>query len=197
MRIPLILAVLALLIPLAAHGQEIYRWVDKDGVVHYADQPGSPDAKLVPYPALGTKPASEDAQPPALYQSDTPPAMPPGPTYRSLRVVSPTPNQVFFGGGVTVPVQVQLDRALRPGDQLVIIVDGKRTPANGGLTATLTGLDRGEHTLQAEVLDAAGSVVISSSSVTFYVRQPSIARPPTGPDVKLPRPAVKRPGTAG
>lgn len=195
MRILLVLA--ALLIPLAAHGQEIYRWVDKDGVVHYADQPGSPDAKLVPYKAAGAKPAAPgDAQPPALYQSDTPPAMPPGPTYRTLRVVSPTPNQVFFGGGVTVPVQVELDRALRPGDQLVIIVDGKRTPASGGLTATLTGLDRGEHTLQAEVLDNTGSIVISSSSVTFYVRQPSIARPPTGPDVKLPRPAVKRPGTA-
>ena len=45
MRIALLLA--GILLSLAAQPQEIYRWVDKDGVVHYADQPGAPDAKLV------------------------------------------------------------------------------------------------------------------------------------------------------
>ena len=45
MRILLILAGLAL--SLAAASQEIYRWVDKNGVVHYSDQPGSPNAVLI------------------------------------------------------------------------------------------------------------------------------------------------------
>src|SRR3989304_1322720 len=31
----------------AAEPQEIYRWVDKDGIVHYADQPGAPDAERI------------------------------------------------------------------------------------------------------------------------------------------------------
>ena len=45
MRIFLVLAGLAL--SLAAASQEIYRWVDKNGVVHYSDQPGSPNAELI------------------------------------------------------------------------------------------------------------------------------------------------------
>ena len=45
MRILLILAGLAL--SLAAASQEIYRWVDKNGLVHYSDQPDSPNAELI------------------------------------------------------------------------------------------------------------------------------------------------------
>ena len=45
MRIALILAGLA--VTLVAQSQEIYRWVDKNGVVHYSDQPDSPNAELI------------------------------------------------------------------------------------------------------------------------------------------------------
>ena len=45
MRILLILAGLA--VSLAAASQEIYRWVDKNGIVHYSDQPDSPNAELI------------------------------------------------------------------------------------------------------------------------------------------------------
>ena len=68
-----------LLLSLAAQPQEIYRWVDKDGIVHYADQPGSPDAVRVYY--RGGPPSSDDAEPPALYESDRQDGPPVGPTY--------------------------------------------------------------------------------------------------------------------
>ena len=64
MRIALFLAGLA--VTLVAHSQEIYRWVDKDGVVHYSDQPDSPDAKLIDviesnsYEAADAAPAASD-----------------------------------------------------------------------------------------------------------------------------------------
>ena len=45
MRILLILAGLTL--SLAAASQEIWRWVDKNGIVHYSDQPDSPNAELI------------------------------------------------------------------------------------------------------------------------------------------------------
>jgi hypothetical protein len=63
MRIALIVA--GLLVSLAAQPQDIYKWVDKDGTVHYSDQPGSPDAVLIPNPGLGYTPP-EDAEPPQL-----------------------------------------------------------------------------------------------------------------------------------
>jgi hypothetical protein len=191
MRIALI--VVGLVFSLSAQAQDIYKWVDQDGVVHYSDQPGSPDAELVPYPGLGAAPP-DDAAPPDLYQStpsDQPPA---GRTYQSLRILSPTPDEVFFGGDVSVSVQLELDRDLRPGDTVVVFLDGQRVQESTELSATLTDLARGTHFVRAAVTDEGGSVVITSPQVTFHLRQNSIATPPTGPKVDTrPRPPTAAP----
>jgi hypothetical protein len=179
-----ILLIAGLLVSLVAWPQEIYRWVDKDGIVHYADQPGAPDAVLVPN--ISVSPPQQDAAPPELYRS-TPPQQPAGPTYQSLQITSPTPDETFYGGDVSVSVQLQLDRDLRPGDKAVVFIDGQRAPEFSGLSTTLTGLTRGTHFLRAAVLDSSGNPVITSSQINFFLQQASIATPPTGPSVK-PRP---------
>jgi len=185
-----ILLIVGLLVSLVAWPQEIYRWVDKDGIVHYADQPGAPDAVLVPNVSLGMGRQDEDAAPPELYQS-APQARPAPLTYQSLQITSPTPDESFFGGDVSVNVQLQLDPDLRPGDKLVVFLDGARVPAFSGTSTTLTGLTRGTHALRAAVLNSAGSAVISSAQVNFFLRQPSIATPPTGPAIRPPGPTPK------
>jgi len=184
MRTAMIIA--GLLVSLAAQPQEIYRWVDKDGIVHYADQPGSPDAVLVPY--SGRPQSSADAEPPALYESDRQDGPPTGPTYESLRITSPAADEVFYGGDVSVSVQMELDRDLRPGDTLVVFLDGQRVPDVSGLSTTLTGLARGTHFLRAAVTDEAGSVVITSPQITFHLRQQSVVQPPMGPNLRPPPP---------
>lgn len=181
MRTALIIA--GLLLPLVAAPQEIYRWVDKDGVVHFADQPGSPDAVLVPH-IRGTIVTDDAEPPPPLYQperTETPPA---GPTYQSFRITSPAQDEVFFGADASIPVQMELDRDLRPGDRVVVFLDGQRAPDFDGLATTLTGLSRGTHFVRAAVLDDGGSVVITSPQVTFHLRQQSVATPPTGPALR-------------
>jgi hypothetical protein len=186
-----LLLIVGLLVSLVAWPQEIYRWVDKDGIVHYADQPGAPDAVLVPYAGLGTAP--QESAPPDLYQSE-PPARPAGPAYQSLRITSPAADESFYGADATVSVQLELDRDLRPGDKLVVFIDGKRAPEFSGMSTTLTGLSRGTHFLRAAVVDGAGNVVITSPQLNFYLRQASTAAPPTGPSVSpLPRPPGPRP----
>ena len=186
-----LLLIVGLLVSLVAWPQEIYRWVDKDGIVHYADQPGAPDAVLVPYAGLGTAP--QESSPPDLYQSE-PPARPAGPAYQSLRITSPAADESFYGADATVSVQLELDRDLRPGDKLVVFIDGKRAPEFSGMSTTLTGLSRGTHFLRAAVVDGAGNVVITSPQLNFYLRQASTAAPPTGPSVSpLPRPPGPRP----
>jgi hypothetical protein len=104
-----------------------------------------------------------------------------------LRVLSPSQDEVFYGGDVSVSVQLELDRDLRPGDAVVVFLDGQRVQESTGLSATLTGLTRGTHFVRAAVTDEGGSVVITSPQVTFHLRQASIATPPTGPGVN-PRP---------
>ncbi len=191
MRILLLLAGLTL--SLAALPQEIYRWVDKDGVVHYSDQPGVPGAERV----ILVDPNSYEQEPSDLGpyaataggEEEEPEESP----YTSLAIVQPTPDQVFFGADATVTVAADLGGTLRPDHTLVFFVNGNRRTADGGLGLQLTGLERGTHFLRASVLDQNGNPVITSQQITFHVRQPSINTPQSP---QRPRPPAPAPGPA-
>jgi hypothetical protein len=194
MRMLLILAGLA--VSLAAASQEIYRWVDKDGVVHYSDQPGSDKAELISViepnaydsadTAIATAPGGEADEEPG-------PAVSP---YDSLAIVSPSPDQVFFGADAVVSVTADLQGTLRPDHTVVFFVNGNRRNAQG-LSLELTGLARGTYFLRASILDQAGNPVITSQQTTFHVRQPSINSPqsPQAPPRPPPRPTPRPGGT--
>ncbi len=184
MRILLILAGLTL--SLAAVSQEIWRWVDKDGIVHYADQPGAPDAKLISVVA----PNSYEGDPAtATYQSSGGnPDEPAGPMYESLTIVQPSAEQVFFGADTVVRVEAALVGSMQTGHSLAFYVNGNRRPATSGFGLELRNLPRGTYVVQANVLDANGTALITSDQIAFHVRQPSI-NSPQSPQAPRPRPA--------
>jgi hypothetical protein len=185
MRILALTLLAALLSPLAA-SQEIYRWVDRNGVVHYSDQPGSPDAERVTITGTIARPPAPQ-ETPALYQSDRrpPPAAPS--SVRSISISSPAMDEAFFGSDADVSVALELDGELQPGQEVALFLDGRRVPAEG-LSTTLTGVGRGTHFLRAAVLDESGSPVVTSQQIAFHVRQASIASPPVGPSLRPPPP---------
>jgi hypothetical protein len=182
MRILLILAGLTL--SLAAVSQEIWRWVDKDGIVHYADQPGAPDAKLISVVA----PNSYEGDPAtATYQSSgSSPDEPAGPMYESLTIVQPSAEQVFFGADTVVRVEAALDGSMQTGHSLAFYVNGNRRPATSGFGLELRNLPRGTYVVQASVLDPNGTALITSDQIAFHVRQPSI-NSPQSPQAPRPR----------
>lgn len=189
MRILLILAGLAL--SLAAASQEIYRWVDKSGLVHYSDQPDSPDAELItviePNAYEGEAATPDDgASGSSGADQESEPSVSP---YESLSIVQPTPDQVFFGSDATVSVEAELQGTLRPDHSLVFFLNGNRRPA-AGLGMELTGLERGTHFLRASILDRNGRPVLSTQQITFHVRQASTQNPqtPVPPRPRPPRP---------
>jgi hypothetical protein len=190
MRILLILA--GLMLPLVAASQEIYRWVDKDGIVHYSDQPGSPNAVLVTIVAPNAYESSGDSNA-AASSYDPPDDGDESPLYQSLTIVQPSQDQVFFNSNATVNVTAELVGELQPDHTLMFYVNGNVRPAEGG-SLTLTGLPRGSHFVRATVFDnKTRQAVISSPQVTFHVRQASIQNPqtpvPARPQVPRPRPA--------
>jgi hypothetical protein len=189
MRIALILA--GMMLSLAAAPQEIYRWVDKDGVVHYSDQPGAPNAELVQiarsneYEATPSESESGDA---ATY--DQPPAEP---AYEYLIITQPTQDQVFFGADASITASVELGGTLQPDHTLAIFLDGNSVPTDGGRSALLPNPARGTHILRASVLDQNGTPLISTKEIAFHVRQPSINTPqsPQAPPPPKPQPKPK------
>ncbi|MCU0975962.1 MAG: DUF4124 domain-containing protein [Steroidobacteraceae bacterium] len=184
MRIPAILLLACLLSPLAV-SQEIYRWVDKNGVVHYSDQPG-PGAERVTITGTAARPPAAQ-ETPALYQSDPQPQPVGAPTVRAISISSPAMDEAFFGTDATVPVAMALDGELQTGHEVVLFLDGRRV-ATDGLSATLTGVSRGTHFLRAAVLDPSGNPVVTSPQIMFHVQQASVASPPVGPALRPPPP---------
>jgi len=198
MRILLILAGLAL--SLAAASQEIWRWVDKNGVVHYSDQPGAANAVLMTviepnaYEGEAATPDSgasgSSSQEPEEEASTVSP-------YDSLSIVQPPPDEVFFGSDASVSVQADLQGTLRPDHSVVFFLNGNRRPASG-LGMELSGLARGTYFLRASILDQNGDPVITSQQTTFHVRQASIKNPqqPVAARPQVPRPRLTpRPAT--
>lgn len=194
MRILLMLA--GLMFCLAAESQEIWRWVDKDGVVHYADQPGAPDAKLITvvvsnvYEGETTPGDSASGGESGGGAADS--------AYGSITIVQPQHDQVFFGSAATVSVVAELDGSLQSGQSIVFFVDGNRRPADGfGLE--LTDVPRGSHFLRATVVDSSGEAVMSSRQITFHVRQTSVQNPQNPlrprPPASPPRPTPQPPAT--
>lgn len=72
---PVLLAVLATMAPLQLAGEEVYRWVDADGVVHFGDKTSAnPDAERVEIQpggdaGLGAAPAVESMETDSSYNS--------------------------------------------------------------------------------------------------------------------------------
>ncbi len=183
MRIALILASLA--VTLVAQSQEIYRWVDKNGVVHYSDQPDSPNAELInviepnAYEAQEQEQAADSGAGDSGEPEEDEPAVSP---YGSLSIVSPTPDQVFFGADAVVNVAADLQGTLRPDHTVVFFLNGNRKQADG-LSTDYSGLARGTYFLRVSIMDGTGRPVITSQQTNFHVRQPSMNSPqsPTAP----------------
>jgi Domain of unknown function (DUF4124) len=167
-------ALMALLVGVAAASTTVYKWIDEDGVVHYSDQP-HPNAQKLQVEGVQTyKPTDVGSQggiPPA--------AVPPADTgYKGCSINQPTQDQTLENTD-KVLVAVSTDPGTRPGDQIFVTLDG--APVNNGAATgnsfALSSVDRGQHTLAAQVRDNTGQVLCQTPSVTFNVHQASLTNP--------------------
>lgn len=198
-----LLLIAGLTLSAAALSQEIYRWVDKDGVIHFSDQPGAPDAKRVDLPGLtGSAASSRSTTPSSGSASGTSSRRtpPPAAAYTGFGIASPTVDQVFFGTDPNIEVVVTLDQPLEQGHTIAVFLDGSRVQGLDGGNGSLPQVSRGTHFLRAAILDALGSPVATSAQVAFHVRQASVANAPVGPTLKPkppPKPAPRPQGRGG
>ncbi|HEY6483801.1 MAG TPA: DUF4124 domain-containing protein [Steroidobacteraceae bacterium] len=169
----------------AAWAVTVYKWVDENGVVHYSDQPHENAEKVhLKAPQTYTAPKSTAPSPSSVADSPTAP-------YQSCAISQPANDQMFMNTA-TVTAAVTLQPPVRPGDQLVVTLDGQRVPgvpASGG-QFTISPVDRGTHSLQVLVQDAGGQTVCQAPGVTFHVHQPNLLSPqvPAQSGASRPRP---------
>ncbi|HET8552999.1 MAG TPA: DUF4124 domain-containing protein [Gammaproteobacteria bacterium] len=163
----IVLAALVVAPALAATTTTMYKWTDKNGVVHYSDQP-HPGAKKVELPGLtGMAPPSA----PTANGGEAATAAKP---YNKLAVTSPAPKATLHANDGKVPVTVTVDPPLRRGDTIVYALDGKHIGNSRAMSITLTHVARGTHTLNVSIVAGDGKTVAQAPPVTFYVRHQSV-----------------------
>lgn len=155
-----------------AIADQVYRHVDKDGVVHYSDQPPSKTSKPVKLPPL------QVVSPVALPDSTSTPdrTSKPAPRNIAVSVSSPQPDETFRGVDGTLPVSVSLSPGLPEGYGLFYLLDGnpQNTEAVQASSYTLTGVERGQHLVTVVVVDPRGSEVARSEPVIVHMKPPRV-----------------------
>jgi hypothetical protein len=149
----------------------VYKWVDAQGVVHYSDQPHPNAQKLE---VRGAQTFSSMPLPASPTSSTPVENQPSGPAYDSCSIAQPTDQQMLMNVYSTTAV-VQTSPPLRSGDQVHLFVDGKQI--QGSSTSFSFPVFRGQHSVQAVIEDSTGQIVCETSTVTFFVHQPSIQNP--------------------
>jgi hypothetical protein len=171
------LILLSTLLITTANGAPAWTWVDDNGQVHFSDRPvpGARQVDLAGAQGFGA-PAARSAQTAAPGASA--PGTPAQSVYRAVEVANPAEQQTLWNIGTVLDVQVQLDPQLQPGHRVDLVLDGQRQNLNLASTRlTLSNVYRGTHTLQAMVIDSAGTEVVRSPTRNFVVQQNSAQNP--------------------
>ncbi len=149
-----------------------YRWVDKDGVVHYSDVPeeGAEVVNISEYSrttgARISSPTSRDSDEEQTAEQQTP-------GYESLAVANPGPEETLWNIEGVLNVSLALEPGLKQGHQVRVYFDGEPRMVPGS-SFQIDNVFRGVHNIQAEVIDETGQLMIRSKPNRFYVQQNTV-----------------------
>jgi len=177
------LATLALVASSTVSAQ-IYKVVDENGNVTYTDQAPADGSAPMDLPELsvvdtdyessttaGAEATEEAAGEAAESEELTPRDL--RRMYHDFSISQPAPEQTFWGTANTVVISWGSSTPLQSDLQVRVFIDGVQQPATQSSTIALT-LDRGEHSVYAELLDSRGRRLVTTSTVTFFVKQQAV-----------------------
>lgn len=175
---------LSLALSLPAAAQTIYRTTDAQGNVVFTDDParGGEAMELDPLtvvPSRPVQPLSSASPGPAdgttRYGEPGQPFMP----YDVFAIASPEQETTLpTGAAGNAQVRLAIRPDLRDDHRVRLLVDGQVSQsAMHTDTFLLSNLNRGEHRVQAELLDASGAVRHRTSPLTLFVQRASVNLP--------------------
>jgi hypothetical protein len=191
----------------------ICKTIEADGTVSYADVPAGEcqnEVKLPPYSVYSPR-RIDRAEDPTSEAGGT---VIDFDAYTAFRFVQPESDGTVRNNEGVVPVVLVAEPELQPGHTVSLTLDGQRVQGDfAGLSIVLNNVDRGRHSLRAEINDAAGRRLVSAGPVSFTLRQASINdpararpetpnvpespgyQPPPAPDFSPGNPPGSAPGT--
>ena len=149
----------------------VYKRTMPDGSVSYSDQADNRAEKINVQP-IPTVPALKVETP-----IDSKPEEALKPPYDLVRFTNPAHDSAFWSGNGSVNVQLEIKPALKSSHRIVFSMDGQNVATTQATAITMPLVDRGTHTLRADIVDAQGTRITSASS-TFTIHRP-VVRPPS------------------
>lgn len=181
MRLAPFIVICGVVLSVAASAQQVYRWVDEDGVVHYSDQPppddGAESIEIDVPPGIGNpvRGIGLDAPRPRRRPDSAESVTETVGGYRRASIVEPGEQQVLWNLATRLPVSMTLEPALAGSHRVQWLLDGQPIgEPSVTLSTTLSPVYRGEHTIVATIVDGTGRTIFSTEPVTFYVQQASV-----------------------
>ncbi|MCP0914010.1 MULTISPECIES: DUF4124 domain-containing protein [Legionella] len=152
---------------------QIYKWTDSNGNVHFSDRP-HPGAKKIDLPPVQTY-----SPPPVADETPEAPSTATLAPYTRIAITQPEDQATIRNNQGSIGVLVQVEPALRAGDKLQILFDGAALgQPQTTMAFELQNINRGSHTIAAQVLDAEGNVLITSESITIFMHRPRVGMVP-------------------
>jgi len=153
----------------AALADGAWTWTDEDGVVHYSDVPieGAEPVNLSEYSRKTGARISNGRT--VRGNSEPQEAF----VYDSITIASPGAEETLWNIEGLLNVSVAVSPELQQGHRIRAYFDGDARDV-GGTSFQILDVHRGTHSLQAEIVDATGRVILRSPASRFYVQQNSI-----------------------
>ncbi|MCE9680101.1 DUF4124 domain-containing protein [Shewanella sp. AS1] len=169
------LLLLTLLLLTASAMATVYKWVDKDGKVHYSDTPVE-NSQQVEF-----KPSTENQvklPPPVVIPPSAKAPQPAEPPY-TLSITSPTEEETIRDNNGNITIIGKVHPKLASGHVLVLSMDGKVIgAAQSSAIFNLENIDRGEHVFQIHALEQNGKQLASTPPRTVFLHRASMKSVP-------------------
>jgi hypothetical protein len=163
-------------------GAQVYKTVDEDGNVVYTDQApkdGSEPMDLPPLSIVEAPNYEATARPRADADEDEDAGKELSlrqlrRRYEGFAIVSPENEQSLWNPQGLITLAWQAPHPLQEGMQVRASMDGEQIGLTSDRVIPITKLERGEHILEAVLVDARGRAIATADPVTFFIRQPSV-----------------------
>jgi hypothetical protein len=175
------------LIYAGAAGARFYKSVDEQGNIVYSDTP-TPGAEQLTPPPISTVeskpvPKEPDTDAEKTGDDDTEETRKPPTKYTKFTIVTPRNDDTIWDNNGSVPVSLALEPALdtENGHSVWVYVDGSAVVRKSlVLVHPLSGIERGQHTIRAEIRDDKRKTLKRTKNVTVHMKRAS-AIPRGGP----------------
>lgn len=155
------IVIIAFIIPITSFAA-IYSWTDEHNTTHFSDEPQA-NAAII------DNKVENPARTLSVFTSQIKNQINP----QNIAIISPKNAETIYYDNGKVPVKIET--SLQPNEKIVLLLDGKAIITSTKLIFNLQNIERGEHTLQAQVF-TKDQLIGASDIITFFMHQTTIEK---------------------